>query len=191
MSVLLHQHLLKQSPQRLAELLAIPESELKVEFERGIGSRHADAVISWGKTIMAIECKASGQADWVAMAARRAKDYAHALGKVTIPVVVVPYMGEVGKWLCEEAGVAWFDLSGNARIAGPGFRAQIEGNPNQFKRPGRPRNLLAPKSDCIARWLLIKRDQSLTQRELARVSGLDGGFYQPGHMQTKKTIAKE
>jgi ribosomal protein S28E/S33 len=72
--------------------------------------------------------------------------------------------------------VSWLDLSGNARIVAPGLRVQIEGKSNRFKRVGRPRSLFAPKSARIARWLLMKRDQAFTQRELARVSGLDEGF---------------
>ncbi|MEI8312758.1 MAG: type IV toxin-antitoxin system AbiEi family antitoxin [Verrucomicrobiota bacterium] len=85
-------------------------------------------------------------------------------------------MGEVGQRLCEEEGVSWFDLSGNARLMTPGLRIQIEGKPNQFKQAGRPRSLFAPKSARIVRWLLMKNDQSFTQRELARLCGLDEGF---------------
>ena len=176
-NVALHQRSLNEIPRRVAELLAIPETELKVERERATGSGQPDMVISWGDKVMVIECKASGQADSVAMAARQARDYAGAVSKkAAIPVVVVPYMGEVGQRLCEEAGVSWLDLSGNARIVAPGLRVRIEGKPNRFKRAGRPRSLFAPKSARIARWLLMKRDQSFTQRELARVSRLDEGF---------------
>jgi len=175
-NIALHQRSLNDIPRRLAELLAIPETELKVERRRATPSGQADMVISWGDKIMIIECKASGQADSVAMAARQARDFANAVSEAAIPMVVVPYMGEVGQRLCEEAGVSWLDLSGNARIVAPGLRVQIEGKPNRFKRQGRPRSLFAPKSARIARWLLMKRDQAFTQRELARMSGLDEGF---------------
>ena len=167
---------LNEVPHRLAELLAIPEKELKVERERGAADEQADMVISWGDKVIVIEYKASGQAGSVAMAARQAKDYALAVSKRALPLVVVPYMGEVGQRLCEEAGVSWLDLSGNARIVAPGLRIRVEGKPNQFKRQGRPRSLFAPKSARIARWLLIKSDQAFTQRELARLSKLDEGF---------------
>ncbi len=156
--------------------MAIPETELKVERERPTANGEADMVISWGDKIMIIEFKASGQADSVAMATRRARDFANAVSNAAIPMVVVPYMGEVGQRLCEEAGVNWLDLSGNARIVAPGLRVRIEGEPNRFKRTGRPRSLFAPKSARIARWLLMKRDHPFTQRELARVSGVDEGF---------------
>ncbi len=175
-NIALHQRSLNEIPRQLAELLAIPETELKVERGRATSAGKADMVISSGDKIMIVQCKASGQADSVAMAARQARDFANAVSTAAIPLVVVPYMGEVGQQLCEEAGVSWLDLSGNARIIAPGLRVRIEGKPNRFKRAGRPRSLFAPKSARIARWLLMKRDQAFTQRELARVSGLDEGF---------------
>jgi predicted RecB family endonuclease len=172
----LHQRSVNEIPRRLAELLAIPETELTVDRKRAAGSGQPDMIVSWGDKVIVIECKASGQADSVSMAARQAKAYASAVPRGATPVVVVPYMGEVGQRLCEEAGVSWLDLSGNARIVAPGLRVRIEGKPNLFKRVGRPRSLFAPKSARIARWLLMKRDQAFTQRELARVSRLDEGF---------------
>ncbi|MBI5544972.1 MAG: helix-turn-helix domain-containing protein, partial [Deltaproteobacteria bacterium] len=88
----------------------------------------------------------------------------------------VPYMGEVGRKVCAEAGVGWLDLSGNAHIIAPGLRVIVEGKPNRFKTAGRPPNLFAPKSSRIVRWLLIHAGEHLSQRELARATGLDEGF---------------
>ena len=34
--------------------------------------------------------------------------------KGDVPVVVVPFMGDVGKKLCRQSDVSWLDLSGNA-----------------------------------------------------------------------------
>jgi DNA-binding MarR family transcriptional regulator len=68
------------------------------------------------------------------------------------------------------------DLSGNAHLVGPRLRISIQGKPNLFKRPGRPRSVFAPKSARIARWFLMKPEQVFTQRELAKSSGLDEGF---------------
>jgi len=70
------------------------------------------------------------------MAARSAREFAEQLKTKSIPLVAVPYMGEVGQRLCKEAEVCWLDLSGNAHLSGPGLRVNIEGKPNQFKRPG-------------------------------------------------------
>jgi DNA-binding MarR family transcriptional regulator len=111
------------------------------------------------------------------MAARRVRAYAEHFKKKAIPVVAVPYMGEVGRKLCDEAGVSWLDLSGNAHLFGPpGLRVHVEGKPNLFKRPGRPRSVFAPKSARIARLLLIEPKRAFAQRELAKAAGLDEGF---------------
>jgi hypothetical protein len=64
-------------------------------------------------------------------------------------------MGEAGRQRCEAAGVSWFDLSGNARIVGPGLRIIVQGQPNRFARRGRPASVFAPKSARIARQLLM------------------------------------
>jgi len=112
----------------------------------------------------------------VAAALRQLKEYAQQFGKKDVPLVAVPYMGDVGKRLCTEAGIGWLDLSGNAYLAIPGMKVSIEGKPNLFKRPGRPRSVFAPKSSRIARWLLMQPAREFSQRELAGISGLDEGF---------------
>jgi hypothetical protein len=104
------------------------------------------------------------------------QEYAMLSGKKGVPLVVVPYMGDVGKRLCAEAGIGWLDLSGNAHLVAPGLRISIEGKPNLFKRTGRPRSVFAPKSARIARCLLMQPGRAFTQRELAQASGLDEGF---------------
>ena len=92
-------------------------------------------------------------------------------------------MGDVGRERCIEAGVGWLDLSGNARIFAPGLRILIEGKPNQYKRPGRPSSVFAPKSSRITRWLLMHPHEPLTQRELARATDTDEGY-------TSKVVSK-
>jgi hypothetical protein len=97
-------------------------------------------------------------------------------------------MGEVGRRLCEEANVSWFDLSGNAHIVAPGLRIHVEGKPNLFKRPGRPSTVFSPKSSRIVRQLLLDPQRAFQQRELAREAGLDEGF---ASRIVKKLVADE
>ena len=175
----LSQRLEAEVPKRLAELLAVPQSRVKVQRQPAAGRGKpggVDLLVSAGNFHFVVECKAKGEAAAVAMAARSAREFAEQLKTKNIPLVAVPYMGEVGQRLCEEAEVCWLDLSGNAHLLRPGLRVNIEGKPNQFKRPGRPRSLFAPKSSRIARWLLIEPDRAFSQRELAKASGLDEGF---------------
>src|SRR5882672_5706256 len=146
----LGQRLEAEVPKRLAELLTLPQP--KVRVNRPVAPRHGglagvDLVVSAGDLTFLIECKTTSDAAPIAMAARQVRTYAQQLKKKTIPLVAVPYMGEAGQRVCEEAKVSWLDLSGNAHLFGPpGLRVHIEGKPNLFKRPGRPRSLFAPKS---------------------------------------------
>ena len=179
MSRELNQRMVEDISRRLAELLAVPMSRVRVKLEPfvpGDENNRADLLVSAGSFNFAVEWKASGQASAVAMAIRSIRRFVEKSRKKFIPLVAAPFIGEVGQKMCEEADVCWLDLSGNAHLSGPGLRVNIEGKPNQFKRPGRPRSLFAPKSARIARWLLVEPDRSFTQRELAKVSGLDEGF---------------
>jgi hypothetical protein len=81
-----------------------------------------------------------------------------------------------GKRTCERAGVSWFDFSGNAHIVGPKLRVIIEGQPNRFRKRGRPASLFAAKSSRIARLLLMAPTRVWTQREIAQEAGISEGL---------------
>ncbi len=136
----------------------------------------ADAVVDLGGLTFVIEWKGSGALAQVSTAARQVQRYASDLGERAVPLVAVPFMGPVGREHCQEVGVGWLDLSGNARIVAPGIRVRIEGQPNRFKRPGRPSSAFAPKSSRIARWLLLHPGRPMTQREIAQATEMDEGF---------------
>ena len=159
---------------QLAKLLDAAGSAVRIHQEPR--AQGADAVIEVGETAFVVAWKGSGAAAPVASAIERVQRSASALDRRVIPLVAVPFMGPVGSRRCEEAGVAWLDLSGNARIVAPGIRVLIEGQPNQFKRRGRPINAFAPKSARIARWLLMHPRHPVAQREIAQATGVDEGF---------------
>jgi hypothetical protein len=129
-----------------------------------------------GKTRLLVEVKALSNAASVGGAVQQVKAYAAAAGRHAVPVIATTFMGEAGRRLCADAGVSWFDLSGNAHIVAPGLRILIEGKPNKFVRRGRPSSAFAPKSARIARHLLIEPRRWFRQQELAREVGLDDGF---------------
>ena len=135
-----------------------------------------DFVADLGKTRLLVEVKAAPNAASIGAAVQQAKAHAAAMGRHSVPVVATSFMGESGKRLCADAGVSWFDLSGNAHIVAPGLRILIEGKPNKFLRRGRPSSAFAPKSVRIARHLLIEPRHWFRQQELSREVGLDDGF---------------
>lgn len=98
------------------------------------------------------------------------------INEAALTVLMVPFMGAKGRELCDEAGICWLDLSGNAQIIAPGLRVVIKGNPNKYKAPGRPSTAFAPKSSRLARWLLMNEPRPFSQRELARATEVDEGF---------------
>ncbi len=140
-----------------------------------VGARDGpDIVVEDGALEFAVELKASAEAATISRAVAQAKRSAEA--QRAVPVVAAPFMGELGKRICDEAGISWFDLSGNARIVAPGLRIIIEGRPNKFLRRGRPSSAFAPKSARVARHLLVHHPKAFRQQDLARETGLDDGF---------------
>lgn len=156
----------------LAEWLEAPASAFRSDF--GDGEPQADLLVKteWGRLV--VEYKGSSTGAVVSAATQEARRYASSLDG--IPVVVVPYMGRVGREVCERANVSWFDLSGNAHLVAPGLRVLIDGRPNAFPARGRPASVFAPRSSRIARRLLIDPKRSWRQRELAAETRLDEGF---------------
>jgi hypothetical protein len=158
---------------RLAELVGVDQSEIRAAT--GESPSKAAGIIVVGSFIFVIEWKGSGLAAQVASAVEQVRRRAAEVDGAA-PVVAVPFMGETGRRLCDEADVAWVDLSGNARIFAPGLRILIEGKPNQFKRRGRPSSAFAPKSSRVTRWLLMHPGEPLTQREIARATDTGEGY---------------
>jgi hypothetical protein len=159
-------------PAVLAQLLGVSRTDIDVRSDDPSG---ADLVVSAGQTFV-IEVKKTTSAAAIVAATKQVQEMARRIRRKVVPLVVVPFMGEVGRTACEEAGVGWLDLSGNAHIVAPGLRVIVEGKANRFVSAGRPANLFAPKSSRIVRWLLVHGGEHLTQRELARATDLDEGF---------------
>ena len=136
----------------------------------------ADFIVRVADLCFACATRASGDAAAVGSAIRQVAESGGNASK-TLPLVIVPYMGQVGRDLCEKAGINWLDLSGNALLkSGSWLRIHVLGQPNRFKTRGRPQNLFAPKSARITRCLLASPRRDFTQSELAREAGLDEGF---------------
>ena len=178
MNQLSERQALQQIPKRLAAVTGLKEGNVCTQAKASPGAKpsRADLVIAAGAHKFVVEYKSRANAADVLAAISVVQEQAPSLGKKVIPLVAVPYMGEVGQRLCAEAGVNWLDLSGNAHLEAPGLHVHVEGRPNQFTRPGRPSTVFAPKSARIARWLLIHPRQSFSQQQLANSTGLDKGL---------------
>lgn len=147
--------------------------KITVPRARDVGG---DLIVRDGNATLVLELKRLAEPGWLGGAIDQARAAARAVGRNAVPVIVVPFMAEGGKKLCEDSKISWFDLSGNAHIEAPGLRIHVEGKPNVFKRRGRPSTVFAPKSSRIVRILLLESRSGFSQRELARKTGLDEGF---------------
>ena len=171
---------IRQTSDRLAALIESDCDEL--DLRRNGSTYQPDSVLRSGSFVFVVEWKSVATAASIHAVIIRLRRYAEELersGQVdekVVPLMVVPFMGDVGRERCAEYGVSWMDLSGNARIVAPGLRILIEGKPNLYKRPGRPATAFAPRSSRIARWLLMHPTEPFTQRELARATGTDEGY---------------
>jgi len=191
----------REIPVQLARLLGVSRAEVKARRElqrnrsprwsqappvagrsewakshRGPRGLQADFLLRTPAGEFIVEFKRNASAGAVDAALRQVEELRRQLAPRAVPLLVVPYMGETGKHLCEEAGTSWFDLSGNARIERPGLRIRVEGQPNRFIQRGRPSSVFAPKASRIVRWLLMNPGRWLSQRELARKTAMDEGF---------------
>jgi hypothetical protein len=164
----------REAVQHLVDLLGAQSTELRrLETVR---SPEADALVEIQGVRYLIEVKSASDGAALAPALDRLREATGRVRGKVVPLLVVPFMGELGQKLAESAGVSWMDLSGNARVLGPGVRIVIEGRPNRFKRAGRRSSPFAAKSARITRWLLMHPGQPVTQRELARATEMDEGF---------------
>ncbi len=161
-------------PQVLAELLGVqPEVVANESLNR---ETRAVMVLRAGPHKFVVEFKASSDRGAVSLAAAQARKEATSRRGRWIAVVAVPYMGKAGAQACRDAGVSWFDLSGNADLRAPGLQVRVEGRPNRFLRRGRPGNPLAPKGSRVARWLLMHPERAFLQREISKGAGVDEGL---------------
>jgi len=143
-----------------------------------------DLVLRCGEYLFLVEARRSGSAAPVYMAAKSLRRAERELlerlptasSAAIVPVLVVPYMGEAGRRVCEEEGLAWLDRSGNASIRAPGLRILMRGHENRFKKRGRKATPFAPQASRIARQFLLDDNRSYTQKQLVEATGLDQGF---------------
>lgn len=166
----------RQAEERLTEIFGVSKlAEHTHVVERGDGGRQWDAVVGAGGLAFAVEWKRSGSPGHVATAIRQLERFKDRFRYEAIPVLAVPYMGEAAQELCAQAELSWLDLSGNARIVAPGIFYQNLGNPNRFRRAGRPESAFGAKGARITRRLLMEPDRAVKQRTLAFSTGLDEG----------------
>ena len=169
---------IKIIPQILHELTGLSGeiSEIESREHKKIPIQNPDLISKNPHLSFIIEYKSKSSAETIGAAIRTLKDYLPGSYKGKIPLIVVPYMGDVGKGMCKEAKISWMDLSGNAMIQAPSIFVNILGRPNQYSILGRPSNLFAPRSARISRLMLLNPARSWTYQELVERTKLSKGY---------------
>ena len=167
---------IRQAADRLAEILDVPDlaGHTRMAIHSNDG-RQWDAVISARGLYYVLEWKRSGSLSHIATAIHQLETTKHSFSHDVIPLLAVPYMGKAAQEHCAKADLAWLDLSGNARIIAPGIFYQNLGNPNRYRRAGRPETAFGRRGSRITRHLLTEPAKVVRQRTLAADTGLDEG----------------
>ena len=143
------------------------------DWHEGSAADGSDVRLRAGGEWYAIQFKAAATTEQIGSALRRLSTPSE---RQSVPLLVVPYMGEAGRDLCRAARISWLDLSGNAEIYSPSLRIRILGEANRYKRSGRPESLFAPRSARAARVFLLDVKRVWLQTELAAATGLSAGY---------------
>src|SRR6516164_3443107 len=98
----------------LAELLGVRPRAIRVDHV-GATKGYDYAISAGGPRFMA-EYKSNASTGAVAAAVDGLNRLAETRAIKGLPLVVVPFMGPVGRQICDQAHVSWLDLSGNAKI---------------------------------------------------------------------------
>lgn len=167
---------LRQIPKQLGELTYLDVHDVRKEHSSR--ARHGpDLEILAGTTTFLIEYKARSNAETVGSALMQIQSWRRSdCADQGVPLLVVPYMGRVGRRLCDGAGVNWMDLSGNASIRAPGINVNVSGRPNRHARQGRPRNVFAPKATRLARAFLMHPGRGWINQDLVAATRLSKGY---------------
>lgn len=174
----MEQILESEAPSVLADILEKPLHPYSGSSGGGLPDRRrVDLILESDQHLFLVECKSSASVRSLEAGIETLKrERSYFSYKPAVPVIAVPFMGEVGKRLCRSASVSWIDLAGNANLRGPQLHIRIEGRPNRHRKPGRPGNVFAPKSARVTRRLLLEPTRTFRQRELAQETGLGEGF---------------
>jgi len=165
--------ILAELPKVIGDIVKLPG---KAEPRPCKPTNGADLCVRLGPHILAFEVKSSSRVAHINQAIEALTRSRASLASGAIPVVAVPFMGEAGRQLCQERGVSFVDLSGNAHIEAPGLLIHVEGRPNKYVEKGRPASPFAPKSSRLARVLLRDPGHWWSQQGLANETQLGPGF---------------
>ena len=162
--------------QELAEIFGYSDLTEDTKFEVPTNDGCVwEAVVHMTPSTFVMAWRRSGSVSSVAGAIHVLETAQSSFHYDVLPLLVVPYMGRAGQERCTRAGMNWMDLSGNAEFRASGIFYHDLGNPNRFRKSGRPESAFGPRGCRITRRLLTDPSKAVTQRTLASSTGLSEG----------------
>lgn len=90
-------------------------------------------------------------------------------------IIMAPSISERGERLCEENGIGYVDLKGNALIKFDGIFIKTAASRKDIRQPGRPKSLFAPVSTRFLRALLVEPERRWKLKDLAEATHMSLG----------------
>ncbi len=90
-------------------------------------------------------------------------------------LIIAPTISERGRMLCQEHGIGYLDLQGNAHIQFDSVFIRTVATTTKPRRPGRAKSLFAPVSTRVVRALLVEPDRQWKLSELAETANVSLG----------------
>ncbi|MCO7635726.1 type IV toxin-antitoxin system AbiEi family antitoxin [Pseudomonas sp. S 311-6] len=125
--------------------------------------------------LLICEYKSNGQPRYARSALLELRNYVAQRTPEATPVFIAPYISPAVRQLCEEKGVSYLDLEGNARIAFRGvfIERMVTDKPAAEQRE--LKSLFRPKSAQVLRTMLREPGRAWRVTELSEISGVSLG----------------
>jgi hypothetical protein len=167
--------------QALRELLEkIPILQVEgIEAEAVSGDWTPDLIgrllVNGRQHLLICEYKSNGQPRYARSALLELRNYVAQRAPDATPVFIAPYISPAVRQLCEEKGVGYLDLEGNARIAFGGvfIERMVADKPAAEQRE--LKSMFRPKSAQVLRAMLREPGRAWRVTELSEVSGVSLG----------------
>lgn len=135
----------------------------------------AQLLVDGRRHMLICEYKSNGQPRYARPALLELRDYVAQRAPQATPVFIAPYISPAVRQLCEEKGVGYLDLEGNARIAFGGvfIERRVADMPVAERRE--LKSLFRPKSAQVLRTMLREPSRAWRVAELSEISGVSLG----------------
>ena len=135
----------------------------------------ARLLVNGRQHLLICEYKSNGQPRYARSALLELRNYvAHRAPQAT-PVFIAPYISPAVRQLCEEKGVGYLDLEGNARIAFGGVFIERVVADKPVAEQRELKSLFRPKSAQVLRAMLREPGRAWRVTELSEISGVSLG----------------